>query len=250
MRDTVGFPSAHKLTIFVTGWTITPLCSKDEAIVNVLEFARLIRSVTQGVATAEVIFTGFNKLVGEFDEEASGMFMNLLCANIKSPGLELRDLNIKHTSTVDHIPQLSSLDVRCTTSFDLNTDLVHKSSSSLQILKFGICNARALLYDFHGNSIVYPNMKQLAMFYAPLAYSKERIMAPSTVPFPELESLSINMPYPFADDVLFRGNSTTLKDLDFKIDTDSVHLLYDSGVFANKRRKLRTLTLSKDSRTH
>ncbi|KAJ2396421.1 hypothetical protein GGF41_008605, partial [Coemansia sp. RSA 2531] len=88
------------------------------------------------------------------------------------------------------------------------------------------------------------------MFYAPLAYSKERIMAPSTVPFPELESLRINMPYPFADDVLFRGNSTTLKDLDFKIDTDSVHLLYDSGVFANKRRKLRTLTLSKDSRTH
>ncbi|KAJ2248656.1 hypothetical protein GGI13_004569, partial [Coemansia sp. RSA 455] len=72
MRDTVGFPSAHKLTIFVTDWTITPPCSKDKAIGNVLEFAQLIRSVTLGVATAEVIFTGFNNLVGKFDEEAMG----------------------------------------------------------------------------------------------------------------------------------------------------------------------------------
>ncbi|KAJ2872138.1 hypothetical protein GGH93_004278, partial [Coemansia aciculifera] len=53
----------------VGNWTITPPCSKDEAIGNALEFARLIQSVTLGVATTDVIFTGTNRLLGEFDED-------------------------------------------------------------------------------------------------------------------------------------------------------------------------------------
>ncbi|KAJ2861398.1 hypothetical protein GGH94_004936, partial [Coemansia aciculifera] len=72
MGDTVGFPLAHKLTIMVGNWTITPPCSKDEAIGNALEFARLIQSVTLGVATTDVIFTGTNRLLGEFDEDVLG----------------------------------------------------------------------------------------------------------------------------------------------------------------------------------
>ncbi|KAJ1912078.1 hypothetical protein LPJ71_002788 [Coemansia sp. S17] len=247
MRDTVEFSAARRLNILVTDWSYKTLRLTDEAIGNVTEFAHLLQSATQGVATVEVAFTGDSGCdnywqgppVGEFDEEAMGIFMNLMCANIKFPGLEIKDMELKRPSTVDHIPQLSSLNLRCKRMFDLSTSLVHKSSSSLQFLRFGLYDPRELVYDIHGNSIVYPKMKRLVIFKTPLGYFKEPAKAPDTVPFPVLESLKLLIRYPFADDVLFRGNSTTLEELDIILNT----VLHDNQVFKSKDRILHTLTL-------
>ncbi|KAJ2042115.1 hypothetical protein GGI08_007824 [Coemansia sp. S2] len=251
VRDTVEFSAARELTILVTDWSYKTLRLTDEAIGNVTEFARLIQSATQGVVTVEVAFTGDSgndnywrgPPVGEFDEEAMGIFMNLMCANIQFSGLEIKDMELKRPSTVDHIPQLSSLNLRCREMFDLSTSLVHKSSSSLQFLRFGLFDPRELVFDIHGNSIVYPKMKHLVILRAPLGYFEEPAKAPDTVPFPVLESLKLLIPYPFADDVLFRGNSHTLEELDIKLDADTVNVLHDNQVFKGKDRILHTLIL-------
>ncbi|KAJ2047170.1 hypothetical protein GGI08_006335, partial [Coemansia sp. S2] len=60
------------------------------------------------------------------------------------------------------------------------------------------------------------------------------------VVFPVLKYAKISLAYPFADDVLFRGNNATLRYLDIPVCKDIVEMLYRRNVFDSKRKALRT----------
>ncbi|KAJ2103423.1 translation machinery-associated protein 16 [Coemansia sp. S100] len=63
----------------------------------------------------------------------------------------------------------------------------------------------------------------------------EQVLDPSIVPFPVLKSTKVLLPYPFAGDELFRGNSSTLKHLDFWIDENAVNVIYGGGALSKHR---------------
>ncbi|KAJ2346398.1 hypothetical protein GGH92_003623 [Coemansia sp. RSA 2673] len=63
----------------------------------------------------------------------------------------------------------------------------------------------------------------------------EQELDPSIVPFPVLKSTKVLLPYPFAGDELFRGNSSTLKHLDFWIDENAVNVIYGGGALSKHR---------------
>ncbi|KAI8324963.1 hypothetical protein GQ54DRAFT_331302 [Martensiomyces pterosporus] len=75
-----------------------------------------------------------------------------------------------------------------------------------------------------GTTVIYPNLRRLrtlALGYRG-PYDAASLPAPQGAPFPALRHLSIADQYPFSNDVLFRGNSTTLEYLALKL---TPHLL-------------------------
>ncbi|KAJ2690565.1 hypothetical protein IWW39_000659 [Coemansia spiralis] len=59
------------------------------------------------------------------------------------------------------------------------------------------------------------------------------------VPFPKLRVLSLHTLYPFANDVLFRGNAATLEYLEFKVDPHIVDIINRSQELDGKHSVLR-----------
>ncbi|KAJ2405511.1 hypothetical protein GGF41_007066 [Coemansia sp. RSA 2531] len=69
-------------------------------------------------------------------------------------------------------------------------------------------------------------------------------LATNLVPFPVLRILKLDTPYPFNDDVLFRGNSATLKTLRLQLNSSAVNKLNQSRVFRNKDMVLQNVTIA------
>ncbi|KAJ2551956.1 hypothetical protein EV175_003491 [Coemansia sp. RSA 1933] len=62
------------------------------------------------------------------------------------------------------------------------------------------------------------------------------------VPFPRLVKLNANIVYPFGDDVLFRGNSSTLEELSFNFDSKAIAMVRSARVFVpGKYKRLSTV---------
>ncbi|KAJ2431356.1 hypothetical protein GGF41_000583 [Coemansia sp. RSA 2531] len=72
-------------------------------------------------------------------------------------------------------------------------------------------------------------------------------MTTNMVPFPMLRVLRLGAPYPFTDDVLFRGNVTTLEYLDFYVDKDIVTMFNRYKTFENKSKVLRHVLIKEDT---
>ncbi|KAJ2066105.1 hypothetical protein GGH13_005848, partial [Coemansia sp. S155-1] len=62
-------------------------------------------------------------------------------------------------------------------------------------------------------------------------------------PFPSLKRFVIPLVYPLDDDVLFRGNSTTLERLTIDLDKDTVAMLNKYWVFESKKKALRIVSI-------
>ncbi|KAJ2076107.1 hypothetical protein GGI16_000107 [Coemansia sp. S142-1] len=72
---------------------------------------------------------------------------------------------------------------------------------------------------------------------------------PGAVPFPSLRSLRISLPALFGDDVLFGGNSATLKSLVLNMDAEIVPALRQLSVFTpTSHQKLRRVILKRMDR--
>ncbi|PIA17082.1 hypothetical protein COEREDRAFT_86479 [Coemansia reversa NRRL 1564] len=64
-------------------------------------------------------------------------------------------------------------------------------------------------------------------------------------PFPRLETLRMYIRYPFSDDLVFRGNRKTLRELYILADSMIMHILCNAGVFAMHRMEnLRQLSIA------
>ncbi|KAJ2689639.1 hypothetical protein IWW39_001345 [Coemansia spiralis] len=89
----------------------------------------------------------------------------------------------------------------------------------------------SLVQSPEGHSVIYPHLQTLKLS----AYSNTgRLLLPvfpGVALFPKLESLVLPNFYPFGDDLLFRGNSATLKHLVLRFSHDLVTLLRRYKIF-------------------
>ncbi|KAJ2097336.1 hypothetical protein GGI16_004586, partial [Coemansia sp. S142-1] len=142
-------------------------------------------------------------------------------------------------STIDLIPEVSSLTMRFTDTLDMHTSLVHKCANTLLSLNVGISNAKTLFYDANENIVVYPHLKDLSLTATPSAFTSDRVSVPNVVPLPKMEVIRVGIPYLYTDDVLFRGNSTTLKGLVISINKNTIDVLNRNQVFRNNYKNLK-----------
>ncbi|KAJ1918607.1 hypothetical protein GGI16_003957 [Coemansia sp. S142-1] len=243
MGDTATMIQARKLCVTITDGFVAPEEPMDSSIDNVLEFTCLLRSMTQdSLAAAELYYRGSQQEALKCDEELFASLLGLLFRNSKHQVLELGNMKFKHSSTIDCIPQLSSLSLNCYSSLILSTNLVHKCAYALQHLVITSLPAQSLIYDMDGKAVIYPKLQHLKPSFD---YNDpiERMLALDVVPFPVLKCLILYSCAQLGDDVMFRGNSATLEKLVIYLDARDVAVLSTSPVFNNGFRNLRTLII-------
>ncbi|KAJ2341717.1 hypothetical protein GGH92_005692 [Coemansia sp. RSA 2673] len=126
----------------------------------------------------------------------------------------------------------------------MDITLVHKCADSLISLDIALVSAKELIYDTDGRAVIYKSMQNLCLASDLPPASDGRYMAPGIVPFPELISLTVGEAYPFGDDVLFRGNSVSLEQLNIAVDREAVTMLNRFGVFKKGSKALRNVGIS------
>ncbi|KAJ2861199.1 hypothetical protein GGH94_005055 [Coemansia aciculifera] len=91
-----------------------------------------------------------------------------------------------------------------------------------------------LIQDPDGDEYVeYSSVRRLTMMFGEVSEVSQRSTFRGAVPFPNLQRLVLNSGYPFGDDVLFRGNTTTLEYLKLCLTTGVVTLFSKHNVFTS-----------------
>ncbi|KAJ2430451.1 hypothetical protein GGF41_000991 [Coemansia sp. RSA 2531] len=245
--DTKCLPLANKLTVNVMAFTDQRFDSKDMAIANCLEFAKLLKSMAPAATAVRVLCDGDpqqliyfdSRYVKTLDEELLMRFATVLYTNTKHASLGLYTLKVKNSLTTEFSPLLSSLIINFVETPDLYPCLVHKSASTLQHLDIGICNANMLISDLNGEAVIYPKLQHLRLYECVLSNHDTNAMTTKTITFPVLRALTLCKSYPFHDDVLFRGNSTTLEYLNIVVDNNTIATLSRGNVLESKYKRLR-----------
>ncbi|KAJ2431229.1 hypothetical protein GGF41_000641, partial [Coemansia sp. RSA 2531] len=245
MKGFGTFTNAHKLCVVMTEGMTGSIDSRDIAINNSVELAQLLRSMTPAVTMSKVMWAGRSTRMEQHNEEVFGLFVDSLCSNTKGSMLDFGELLLlRHPSTIDCISQLSVLKLSCRDSPNWHSSLVHKCANVLQYLDIGIHRAKALIYDVNDVPVVYPKLLHLQMYMVVLNDSSAPVFAPGIVPFPVLKSLQLQMGYPFGDDVMFRGNSDTLEELEIRLSREMMAMLNNSQAFGKEYKSLKRVLVN------
>ncbi|KAJ2580443.1 hypothetical protein GGH95_002592, partial [Coemansia sp. RSA 1836] len=245
MGATTSLPLIHKLLFIITDYKMDQTHAKDSAISNAVEFGQLFSSMTQASAMETVVkFTSSSKKLDEYEECALGAFLNALYDSTQTSTLQLNGLKLNSASTIDTIPQLSSLDLICAKPLDVNMQLVHKCANTLVNLSIVIGDTKSFLYNADGNTVVYSNLQNLQVYPSRTNIPGEQAATPDIVSFPILKAARIAQRYPFSDDVLFRGNVETLEQFEFYFNNDTMDVFNRLGVFDAKRKCLRKVIVN------
>ncbi|KAJ2023726.1 hypothetical protein GGI06_001297 [Coemansia sp. S85] len=240
------FPIANKLYVTINGYHTEARESREVAIANINAFSLFLRSLVPAdvavklACVSEDEFMAINEsTVGMMYEEYFEVFAGSLYAGAREAMLNLNDIKLSHLSSIDAIPMLSRLELDCLLSSKAHTALVVKASPVLQYLSIGIRNASALLQDDDGRDVTYLNLQYLQMHFCDRSYPEVDQTINDFVAFPVLKHLTLASVYPFADDVLFRGNSATLEYLNIPMNWGVISMLHKKGVFECDRKALK-----------
>ncbi|KAJ2800434.1 hypothetical protein H4S07_005180, partial [Coemansia furcata] len=243
MRYTPLLPLVHKIRIVISDEMGNPDYMNVTANNNVLEFSLLLQSLTPAVSSIDVKFEDGSSSMRKIEERVFGEFLKSLFANSQHTVLDIMELNLGQATTIECIPQLTSLKLCCLSTTDVPIGLVHKCANTLQQLGVTTCKPKELFYDAQGNVIVYPNVVDFELSAYPRIRPVDIKSIENIVPFPCLKKLVMQNRYPYSDDVLFRGNSDTLEQLTLPIDGDTVTMLTQYQVFEGRNKVLRLVNI-------
>ncbi|KAJ2101807.1 hypothetical protein GGI09_001564 [Coemansia sp. S100] len=111
--------------------------------------------------------------------------------------------------------------------------MITRNARTLQHLDINVSNAdtTGLVRDARsGGYLKYPQMHTLKLFSNYDLVPSQKAVFRNIVPFPRLARMSVS-PYPYADDVLFRGNAGTLEYLEVALVPETVSMLRKYRVF-------------------
>ncbi|KAJ2111528.1 hypothetical protein IW146_005290 [Coemansia sp. RSA 922] len=111
--------------------------------------------------------------------------------------------------------------------------LITRNARTLQHLDINVSNAdmTGLVRGARsGGYLKYPQMHTLKIFSIYDLVPSQKAVFRNIVPFPRLVRMSVS-PYPYADDVLFRGNAGTLEYLEVALVPETVSMLKKYRVF-------------------
>ncbi|KAI8321808.1 hypothetical protein GQ54DRAFT_311433 [Martensiomyces pterosporus] len=143
------------------------------------------------------------------------------------------------TSLVHTVTGLRHIRLAFRTISDIHVDLVRRNSLTLESIHLSEIDSRHCLrlliqQDAQGSNkpMVYPNVRTLEVGTDCLYYLNQRTL-PLGVPFPSLVSLNCMHAYPFANDVLLRGNSTTLESISLCVDERTLGMFAKTDLFSD-----------------
>ncbi|KAJ2829949.1 hypothetical protein FBU31_002590 [Coemansia sp. 'formosensis'] len=87
----------------------------------------------------------------------------------------------------------------------------------------------------YGEAVAYPMLEKLTISGMSKVPKPKYILEDSPILLPRLVDLSVKWGHPFHDDVLFRGNSATLKRVILMLDTEFMTILNKFKVFGESR---------------
>ncbi|KAJ2830040.1 hypothetical protein GGI24_002000, partial [Coemansia furcata] len=112
-------------------------------------------------------------------------------------------------------------------------ELAHRNAGTLRELhvRTGMeVNWRTLIYGGTQTPTVYPSLTSFILGIDNITRNTTWAAIENTVPFPALSTLEIVKEYPFADDLLFRGNDDTLRRVRFSFHLIDKIILGESGM--------------------
>ncbi|KAJ1960107.1 tyrosine-protein phosphatase siw14 [Dipsacomyces acuminosporus] len=183
----------------------------------------------------------------------SEMISNVL-AGLTQRGAGARVFEYVHSSNMVDISGFQLLTNLTHITFQTDVDraeyikLVTQCADTLEsvdLQRVKIASAWAdLVQDQWGSPIVYPRLRKLS-FCVHESSLFHYLDAPEGTPFPSLTHLSVTGGYPYANDILFRGNHKTLENLSIHLDIPKLFLFEEYGVFAKSRYpNLRSMELT------
>ncbi|KAJ2886507.1 hypothetical protein IWW38_005225, partial [Coemansia aciculifera] len=113
-------------------------------------------------------------------------------------------------------------------------DLVRQNASTLEYLALTDDQESvfsSLITSPDGSAVAYPHLHTLNLFGGSFGSDGPRPISNGHILFPRLCSLHLRCCYPFGDDIMFRGNSATLKCLELFLDATTVSILKRHNVF-------------------
>ncbi|KAJ2073168.1 hypothetical protein GGH13_002185 [Coemansia sp. S155-1] len=102
---------------------------------------------------------------------------------------------------------------------------------SLLLVSDCVADLAGLIQSPDGSYVTYPHLCSLELRDDSDDYTPERVAVKGVVPFPLLQRICLRSSYPFGDDVLFRGNSSTLERLELFMSDLLVSIIFDHNVF-------------------
>ncbi|KAJ2250985.1 hypothetical protein GGI13_003947 [Coemansia sp. RSA 455] len=134
----------------------------------------------------------------------------------------------------DIIRNLVSLNFKVDSYTCPSIELVRQNASTLQTLMLDsdcVADLASLIQSPDGSYVTYPHLLYLYLHDDSDDYTPERVAVKGVVPFPRLQRICLHSSYPFGDDVLFRGNSSTLERLELFMNDLLVSIIFDHNVF-------------------
>ncbi|KAJ2833203.1 hypothetical protein FBU31_001945 [Coemansia sp. 'formosensis'] len=129
------------------------------------------------------------------------------------------------------------------TYVNVDNDVVHflqsvrQNASTLQALdiesEYNYVDIRGLIRNIDGSYVTYPHLTKLYLYWQADCEEHDRVVSRNVVPFPSLQQLMIMAEYPFGDDVVFRGNASTLESLYIELPSSVTSMLCRLGVFTS-----------------
>ncbi|KAJ2402284.1 hypothetical protein GGI10_005907, partial [Coemansia sp. RSA 2530] len=159
MGSTTILPHVRKLRILISDEVGQSGFATGNAITNALQFADLLKLMTPAVSSVEVKFDEGLWSLGKDDERVLGVFLKSIYGKATYAMLDAKETGLRHLSTVELIPQLTTLTLFYVSTIDVHISLVHKCAKTLLSLDIALCGAKELLYDVNGNGVIYSNMQ-------------------------------------------------------------------------------------------
>ncbi|KAJ2815911.1 hypothetical protein FBU31_006762, partial [Coemansia sp. 'formosensis'] len=112
---------------------------------------------------------------------------------------------------------------------------VRRNASTLQALDMTSINEfvdiRGLIQNTDGSYVSYPQLLKLYICWQEEFDEHGKVFPRDVVPFPSIRQLVFSFKYPFGDDIAFRGNGSTLEQLDLKVSSSVATMLRRLVVF-------------------
>lgn len=243
LSSSIVYSNVRSVKLYATA----PRCPKvyvGEGIIqtNVDRIIRYLKQAAPNVCDMRVHIRGSRHVVeGDVFLGPILEFMRFLITNVAKSklGIGIYRGAVDYYVDLRSINNVGPLTHICIMAWNDNWmfELTRKSSETLQVLELdyvlGGADLCSLIMDGKGNHVVYPNMRQLFIGTDGCNSRDTSIYSfPGTVPFPALQQFNCLDQYPFGDDVVFRDNQDTLKDLRLKLKTETVTQLISSKVFS------------------
>ncbi|KAJ2709213.1 hypothetical protein H4R19_004366 [Coemansia spiralis] len=248
-KHQLAFPRAADLRL-----TITHSHSGTDILMHDYDnyaqvFGRHIRDMVPAAHSVSVRYAAYTRV----DKMPTDHSLNALLSSVfrgsRYSALAVAYNDFAHAYQPQVVHPLSRIDCCWDESYGQLLPLLHSSASTLVDLRL-VCQGVArralsqLFVDDRGRHVAYSSLQKLVFEDAaswgklylledPAAWEKLfRPTLPNLAFVPRLRHLRLGMPYPFCDDILFRGNAATLETLWVTPTLPFLYMMEQYGVFS------------------